>query len=416
MKKKKQSKRQTRTPQAALSARLAAAVELQKAGASEASSTGSSSLPPSFFLQKAESFLTAFPPDFALALKFLKRGVSVHPSDVSLLVRTAEMLSEEGQLEEAKQLLQRAIEVEPDRNPEKFFYLAQIEEGRESLELFRRAATLLEASLQSLNASIADAEVRDKQAGHSGQGATAAALRLLKEERRRVARQLVDAKCGMGELFMTDLCDAEEAEDACMAQVEGALALAEAQGAGLPDALHLQASFLKTTGDIDGARAAALRAAHLIHAQLQRREELLRLLPSSSPASSEEEEDVSCRELRVNLARVLIDVQEADAAVLLVSSCIEEDDQDADSWLVLACGLYKAKKFAAARDSLEHLQQLLASTGLAAERDHPVCVHTRELLRLVKEEEKKEPRVEDSDDDDEWEDEEEAQDVEMNDT
>ncbi|KFH04525.1 tetratricopeptide repeat-containing protein [Toxoplasma gondii MAS] len=413
MKKKKQSKRQSLTPQAALSARSAAAAELQKAGASEASSADSSSLPPSFFLQKAESLLNAFPPDFALALKFLKRGVSVHPSDVSLLVRTAEMLSEEGQLEEAKQLLQRAIEVEPDRNPEKFFYLAQIEEGRESLELFRRAVTLLETALQSLNASIADAEVRDKQACHSGQGATAAAVRLLKEERRRVVRQLVDAKCSMGELFMTDLCDAEEAEDACKAQVEGALGLAEAHGAGLPDALHLQASFLKTTGDIDGARAAALRAAHLIHTQLQRREELLRLLPSSSRASSEEEEDVSCRELRVNLARVLIDVQEADAAVLLVSSCIEEDDQDADSWLILACGLYKAKKFAAARDSLEHLQQLLTSTGLAAEADHPVCVHTRELLRIVMEEEKKEPQVED-DDDDAWEDEEEAPDVDMN--
>ncbi|CBZ52688.1 SPBC16D10.01c, related [Neospora caninum Liverpool] len=347
--KKKQNRRRAGGGQASPAARSAVATEVQTATDSEALS-----LPPSFFLQRAEGCVNAFPPDFSLARKFLRKGVSVHPNDVSLLVRAAEMLSEDGQLDEAKQLLQRAIQLEPDRNPEKFFYLAQIEEGRTSLELFRRAAGLLEASLQNLEASIAAAQVRESQAGNSGRGATAAAVRLLKEERRRVTRQLVDAKCSVGELYMTDLCDAEEAEEACRAESEGALALAEAQDAGLPDALHLRASFLKTIGDIEGARAAALRAAHLIHAQLKRREENLRLV---SP-SSEDEDDVSCRELRVNLARVLIDVQEAEAAVLLVSSCIEEDDQDADSWLILACGLFKAKKFAAARDSLEHLQQV----------------------------------------------------------
>ncbi|PFH37757.1 tetratricopeptide repeat-containing protein [Besnoitia besnoiti] len=415
MKKKRQNKRGDR---ASLKARSAVAAEVlqSSADAASASSENASSLPPSFFLQKAEKCLESFPPEFALSLKFLRKGVSVHPNDVSLLVRTAEMLTEEGRLDEAKQLLQKAIKIEPEKKPEKYFYLAQIEEGRTSLQLFRRASALLEASLSDLDVSVAQAEQRQRASGDAGQGAAAAATRLLKEERRCVARQLVEAKCSVSELFMTDLCDEEEAEGACKTEIEETLRISEKyDGAGLPDALYLHASFLKTTGDIEGARSTSLRAAALIHEQLKQRDENLRITASTC----EGDEDVSSRELRVNLARVLIDVQEPDAAVLLVSSCIEEDDQDADSWLILSCGLFKANKFGAARESLEHLQQLLTASGVAAERDNPLCVHTNELLRIVKEEQAKEAATNgggENDDEDDWEEEDDAEDVDMGDS
>lgn len=66
--------------------------------------------PASFFLSKADECLSSFPPNFPLAIRFLEKGLSLHPNDVELLQRLAGEYAETGKIAEAKGMLQKAIE------------------------------------------------------------------------------------------------------------------------------------------------------------------------------------------------------------------------------------------------------------------------------------------------------------------
>ncbi|PHJ26125.1 tetratricopeptide repeat-containing protein [Cystoisospora suis] len=419
------------------------------------SSSATTNLSPSFFLQKAESCLQTFPPNFALSLRFLLKGVSVHPNNVTLLVRTAEALCEEGRLEEAKELLQRAIQIEPEGGDAgKYFCLAQIEEGEESLLLFQKASSLLSSKLSHLEASInsvkdvagAAQAAETKKENSSPSSATTASLRILEKEYREVSRQLVESKCSMAELYMTDLCELDQAESLCKKEIDEAVEIMEkkcndSSSSSYIDALYLQASFRKTTGDIAGAKDVGLKATRLIHEQLKRQENNLRIVPSKKAESSssflreeEEEEDVCSRELRINLSRVLIDVEEAESAAFLLSSCLEEDDGDPDIWLVLGCALFKCDKLGEAEECLERLTQLVHASERTSksskkknpQQQNPLLLHAQELLRRIQEEKKKrieagelcekgeEENNEEEDDEANWEDEDEDdEDVDM---
>lgn len=72
----------------------------------------SSGKPASFFVSKAEECLSSFPPNLKLAVMFLEKGVSVHPNDVELLQKLAGEYAELGKTSEAKELLQKAIQLE----------------------------------------------------------------------------------------------------------------------------------------------------------------------------------------------------------------------------------------------------------------------------------------------------------------
>lgn len=70
-----------------------------------------------FFIQKADEALDTLPPNFDLALKFLEKGVQLHPRNQVLLQRLAGEYAERGETEKAKALLRTAIaeEVRPGR-------------------------------------------------------------------------------------------------------------------------------------------------------------------------------------------------------------------------------------------------------------------------------------------------------------
>lgn len=71
--------------------------------------------PASYFLEKADECFASFPPNSVLAVKFLEKGVSVHPNNVELLQRLAGEYAEAGKIEEAKGMLKKALELEVRR-------------------------------------------------------------------------------------------------------------------------------------------------------------------------------------------------------------------------------------------------------------------------------------------------------------
>ena len=94
-----------------------------------------------------------------------------------------------GKVEQAKQCLGRAITVLPNQGHAKYFSLAQLFSGQESLDIYKQGILILQDVLSQLDMDSNEA----------------------KEAR----KELSNSFCAVSELYMTDLCDKEEAEAEC---------------------------------------------------------------------------------------------------------------------------------------------------------------------------------------------------------
>ncbi|KAL8441826.1 hypothetical protein Emag_006871 [Eimeria magna] len=326
-------------------------------------SSKSKEKPASFFLKKAEEFLSSFPPNVPVAIKFMEKGLMSYPENTNLLERLAGEYAEVGRIEEAKSLLQKAIQLEPSSGATKYCQLAQLEEGLACLPLYAKGIALLEASL---SASVAPR-------GKSVKAPQKNACSSLSPEALETRAQLVAAYCAVAELYLTDLCEEEDAETRaeeaiekasklqpesaqailCRAQLCKVRASAEAAAAAAVAAVsaavaavtHVAvAAELKAlspgpcficccrgydrTYDAEGAVAAARR----LHSLLKDYQEQLAsnslLLPP--PAAAEElnyTEEITL-ETRVNACRLLVDVGLAEEATEILRGCLEEEEDD----------------------------------------------------------------------------------------
>ncbi|CDJ60005.1 hypothetical protein, conserved [Eimeria maxima] len=331
--------------------------------------------PPSFFLSKADECFSSFPPNLELAVKFLEKGVSVHPDDVELLQRLAGEYCELGRGDEAKELLQRAIQLEA--SPLKFLQMAQLEEGAACLSLYRTAISLLESSLASAQSSyVAAASKHGKKS--KGPAAAAAAA-----EAQEIKGTLVRAYCSVAELYLTDLCEEEEAEASATSAVQKALELDPES----PDALLCDAQLKKVQDDAEGA----IRAAKCLYSTLKRlhkramKQMMINAEDESCLFTSPEEEDSDAFvsiETRVNAARLFIDVGMVKPALKVLKACLDENDEDPQVWLVLCCALYKSDDFDSCLSALDELKQRMKRSGIP--EDHSMAVHERQLRELSK--------------------------------
>ena len=104
------------------------------------------------------------------------------------------LLLQAGELEKAQQCLGRAITVQPNQGHRKYFSLAQLFSGQESLELFKHGITVLESTLPEIDPNS--------------------------EDGKEMKKELASAYCAIAELYMTDLCDNPEAETECTQSIQ----------------------------------------------------------------------------------------------------------------------------------------------------------------------------------------------------
>ena len=88
------------------------------------------------------------------------------------------------------QVLARSISVGPEEGPDKYLYMAQLHEGRESLGYYEKGLELLQKQLSNA------------PDGAEGGGAA-------------LKQRMCMAHCSVAELFLTDLCYEEDAESRC---------------------------------------------------------------------------------------------------------------------------------------------------------------------------------------------------------
>lgn len=125
-------------------------------------------------------------------------------------------------------------------------------------------------------------------------------------------KQLCDAFCGLGELYMTDLCDEENAEERC----EGYFTEAMKFDVGLPEPTQAFANLRLTQQRKDEAVALL--------------EETYRRLNTNC-----DENSLPPLEFRVFTGKLLIEVDKYEEACDVLEGVMQEDDENAELWFLV---------------------------------------------------------------------------------
>ncbi|KAI2621091.1 TPR-like protein [Hypoxylon sp. NC1633] len=319
-----------------------------------------------------------------LAEKALDQSSAGSDDELSALNLLGQISLETGEFETARAYYLRAVAIDEDGSkdetigggPEKFLCLAQLSEegGRDSVKWFEKGAVSLKKQIQTFE------EVRRKSDEQE---------LLLDQLKKKLAMTL----CSVAEVYMTDLSWEEDAEQRCESLVTEATMVAPDFAETWQTLANVRISQSKT----EDAKAALTRSLAL-----------WKDLPPEDPA-------VPDFPSRVGLARLLMEVEMEQEAIEVLERLVGENDQSVEVWYLGGWGLYvmgekqKASKsneedwkasWISSRVWLNQCQHLYMLQDYEDER---LGEHAKELLTLVSKELGEAPAGEG--DGDEWEDE-----------
>ena len=260
--------------------------------ASLADSGGAGAASNAAILEKAVEL--AYQRNHELAYKFFVRAVENDPQNPSVLSLYGEFLAECGQIVEAKQVLQKCVEF--GGNGTVYFSLGQLQDGLEAVTSFRCGIEALEQ------------ELANEDAQPTGDDANSPT----ETKRRAVASAYVR----IGEVFMTELCFDENAEKICETCAQKAM---EMGGVGNVEALHFAASVYLSMRLAEKAKVCINQAVDVIQ----------RL--ADDGAEAEEETQISY-DVRLGVAKVLMEVGEPGKATGVLETLLLENDNDIECW------------------------------------------------------------------------------------
>lgn len=161
-----------------------------------------------------------------LAIKFYEKAHEQEPRNSQILDAMGDLYMELQCPQDAYRVLQDSIELEPDANAQKWLNLSQLVEGVEAEKYGEKA-------IQLLQSEYASAERHQNL-----------------EEMTLIRKQICAAYSSLAELYMTDLCDLENAE----AQCETFLKLALQYDTGSPEPTQALANLRLTQNRVDEAK------------------------------------------------------------------------------------------------------------------------------------------------------------------
>ena len=266
---------------------------------------------PSSLLEDAETQLEVGNVDGAITLA--KRALEATGQGGDFELRGLNLLGmlhvEEGDVDEARSYLQRAIKLDEDGNvgenigggPEKFLIMAQLSEdgGKDTVQWFERGASALRKQIQILS------DVAKKTPEQLGD---------LEEKQHKLGGVL----CAVAEVYMTDLSWEEDAEQRCEALITEAMMIAPRSA--------------ETWQTVANVRISQERADEAKGA-LKRSLELWQDLPPEHPAVPE-------FPTRIALVRLLLEVGLEDDAFKVAEHLVSDDDNSVEAWYLGGWCLY----------------------------------------------------------------------------
>eukprot|EP00041_Stephanoeca_diplocostata_P025570 m.672339 g.672339 ORF g.672339 m.672339 type:complete len:380 (-) comp22776_c1_seq41:3597-4736(-) len=261
-------------------------------------------------LEKAEDLVAQC--NCELAVRFCDRVLESEPTHCGALECKAVACLQSNQLDVAEACLRQAIEVSPDAGASKYLYLAQLLQGQDSVAAYTGAIQVLQR------------EIETAQRERDSAAETAA------------AREIAEAFCGIAELYMTDLCDEEVAQDTCVDCCERALQY-DAQSA---QAMQTMASVSMSSSQPEAALSWIQQSLAVWHAPTQMGAGGGSAAPSAATVDSGEGttalERVPPFEFRINTAKILMELGQHPVAMEVLGQLLREDAEVVEVWYLLA--------------------------------------------------------------------------------
>lgn len=316
-------------------------------------------------LEKTEECMDNF--DFPMAKMYCQRALDIEPTNLTVLDMLGNICAELGDMDKAKQIFIKEVEISPEEGHSKYMYLGQIHTGAEAVQYFSKG---IEVMLQAI----------DKQAQEVNSIGAAA----LPSEDPVTAKDVSVALCSIAEIFFTDLCMEEGAAERCKEAIEKALHYDQNN----PEALQLMASYLFSIEKPEEGRNYLIKCVSSWLPSRQKEEES----SVCSGRTDEEEEKVQSNvppyETRITTAKLLIEVEEFEMATDVLEGLIEEDDEVVQVWYLLGWVYYLQLDKTGATEDSESLKKSSRIYLTKAKKlyvklhcdDAPMLEHTEQLL------------------------------------
>merc|ERR1711881_88748 len=282
-------------------------------------------------LERVQGYVENF--EYPLAVKFCEKAYELDPNNVKVLETFGNVCAEMGDIATARQHLFKAAELQPFIGHVKYLYLGQLSEGLEAVQHYLEAVKLLKDNLTISNSDPVEV----------------------------IKKNISSVYCSLAELYMTDLCMAENAEQECGKYSQ----LAIDSDQHNVEAYVNMANYLLNCNEIEAAGATCQQAFNLWKSFTEANKDNEDIIP-----------ELMSYQIRLNLAKLLIEVESFENAYSVIEQLINEDEDDVTLWYYLGLGkslenkespkyflnkaMYLYKKVGCLdTEMLEHIGQLL---------------------------------------------------------
>jgi len=287
-------------------------------------------------LTKVDELVENF--NYQLALQFSEKALTLEPQNTKVLETMGNIYAELGNVDTAKEHYMKAVALEPKEGHVKYLYLGQLSQGPEALKFYHQAIDIMKATV-----------TEDESSGVGN-------------------RDISNVYCSIAELYMTDCCMEEGAEQSCEQACQQAV---EVDGEN-PEAYLAMCNLLLVKGDTEGAKNIALKVNELWQSLTQNNDDdsIVELMSYES---------------RMTLLKILIEVDLCDKVCEIGVQLLEENEDDIRIWyyiglskslmnevdgqrhyLETALFLYEKNQHTD-EDMLSHIKELLSSCPEAEE-------------------------------------------------
>jgi len=242
-------------------------------------------------LTKVDELVENF--NYQLALQFSEKALSLEPQNTKVLETMGNIYAELGNADTAKEHYMKAVALEPKQGHVKYLYLGQLSQGSEALKFYHQAIDIMKATV-----------TEDESSGVGN-------------------RDISNVYCSIAELYMTDCCMEEGAEQSCEQACQQAV---EVDGEN-PEAYLAMCNLLLIKGDTEGAKNIALKVNELWQSLTQNNDDdsIVELMSYES---------------RMTLLKILIEVDLCDKVSEIGVQLLEENEDDIRIWYYI--GLSKS--------------------------------------------------------------------------
>ena len=254
---------------------------------------------------KAEDCLDQY--ELERAYDYVKQALDLDSKDVESLNLMACVQMEMGNCESAKSLYKKLVELKPEEGFSKYMCLAQLSTGQEASDFYKKGIELMLVEYDKQESQPTTSKKSDKNNNEEDED---------EEDSQKVRKiDISTAYCSLAELYLTDLCMEDNADQICKSFLDKSLEF-DSQN---PEALQLMASYWLSKEDNEQAKQNILASIGIWMPKYVE-------AAGNGPMVDASQVITLSYDSRINTARILSEIQDYDKAADVLDQLIDEDD------------------------------------------------------------------------------------------